>query len=275
MYRRGKNWTMTAIVDGHQVCRSTGTPNKRLAQKKEDVWRAQIAEGYSNLLKKSPPLNEWAEKYLESVDHENTRRRYECSKVALVSFFGALRLDRISATHIERFKISRRNDGIRGATLNRDLRFLAQVLKQAERERYLVRSPFDLAKFFVNESLFERCATGGTQQIECRDQGCPNFSSMQSRTVAVAESDRTGILRMGIPQLRKPQASFAKRWPEGLGERIEEGRATIFPNLLSASHVCLAVDERRCVAAHDCPDAGAFIDTDRSPICASSGSEPT
>jgi integrase len=156
MYRRGKNWTITAIVDGHQVCRSSGTPNKRLAQKKEDVWRAQIAEGYSNLLKKSPPLNEWAEKYLESVDHENTRRRYECSKVALVSFFGALRLDRISATHIERFKISRRNDGIRGATLNRDLRFLAQILKQAERERYLARSPFDLAKFFVNESRDRR-----------------------------------------------------------------------------------------------------------------------
>ena len=51
MYRRGKNWTITAIVDGHQVCRSSGTPSKRLAQKKEDVWRADIAEGYSNLLK--------------------------------------------------------------------------------------------------------------------------------------------------------------------------------------------------------------------------------
>ena len=59
---------------------------------------------------------------------------------------------RITATHIERFKLSRRNNGVKGATLNRDLRFLAQILKQAERERYLARSPFDLGKFFVNES---------------------------------------------------------------------------------------------------------------------------
>lgn len=152
MYRRGKNWTMTAMVDGRQLCRSTGTSNKRLAQKKQDVWRAEIAQGNFNLLKKSPTLKDWAESRLESVDHENTRRRYECSKVALVSFFGSdLRLDHISATHIERFKLSRRKDGVKGATLNRDLRFLAQILKQAERERFLARSLFDFAKFFVNE----------------------------------------------------------------------------------------------------------------------------
>jgi integrase len=157
LYRRGRIWWMTAMVGGRQLCRSTGTSNKRLAQKMEDIWRAEIAQGNFNLLKKSPTLKEWAEKHLKSVDHENTRRRYECSKVALVSFFGGdLRLDRISATYIERFKVSRRAAGVKGATLNRDLRFLAQILKQAERERYLARSPFDFTKFFVNESRDRR-----------------------------------------------------------------------------------------------------------------------
>jgi integrase len=41
-------------------------------------------------------------------------------------------------------------------TINRDLRFLSQILKQAERERCLARSPFDLTKFFVNESRDRR-----------------------------------------------------------------------------------------------------------------------
>jgi len=157
LYKRRKNWTMTAMVDGRQQCKSTGTSNKRLAQKLEEAWRAEITKGTFNLLKKAPPLKEWAEKYLKSVYHENTRRRYECSKVALVSFFGGdLRLDHISPAGVERFKLSRRNDGVKGATLNRDLRFLAQILKQAERERYLARSPFDLGKFFVNESRERR-----------------------------------------------------------------------------------------------------------------------
>jgi hypothetical protein len=123
--------------------------------------------------------------------------------------------------------------------------------------------------------LFKRCATGGTKQNVGGDQGRANSGSMPNRTTAMAESDRTGILRMGIPQLRKPPTSFTKRWTEGMGERIEESWAAVFPDLLPASHVCIAVDERRCVAAHDCSDAGAFIDTDRSSVCAGSGSEPT
>jgi hypothetical protein len=35
--------------------------------------------------------------------------------------------------------------------MNRDLRFLAQILKHAERERYIGRSPFDLGKCLANE----------------------------------------------------------------------------------------------------------------------------
>jgi len=214
MYRRRKNWTITAIVDGRQVCRSSGCSSKRLAQKKEDVWRAQIAEGYSDLLKKSPPLNEWAEKYLESVDHENTRRRYECSKVALVSFFGALRLDRISATHIERFKISRRNDGIRGATLNRDLRFLAQILKQAARERYLARSPFDLTKFFVNES---------------RDRRKPQILSWedQEKLLAVASPRLRVLVVLGVETGMRTGEMLKLQWKDidFLNDVLQVGRS--------------------------------------------------
>lgn len=61
-------------------------------------------------------------------------------------------MDHVSTTRIEQFKQKRRTDKVKGATINRDLRFLAQILKQAERERYLARSPFDLTKFFLNES---------------------------------------------------------------------------------------------------------------------------
>jgi integrase len=45
---------------------------------------------------------------------------------------------------------------VKAATVNRDLRFLAQILKQAERERFIGRSPFDLGKSFVNESRERR-----------------------------------------------------------------------------------------------------------------------
>jgi integrase len=150
-------WWMSAVVDGHQVCKPTGVTNKRTAQQLYDACRAEIAQGQFNLLKKAPKLKEWAEKYLKTVDHPNTRRRYESSKENLVSFFGeSAQLDHLSTARIEQFKQQRREEGVKGSTINRDLRFLAQILKQAERERCLARSPFDLTKFFLNESRDRR-----------------------------------------------------------------------------------------------------------------------
>ena len=46
-------------------------------------------------------------------------------------------------------------------------------------------------------------------------------------------------------------------------------------HLLPASRVCLTVDQRGCIAAYDCADVGAFIDTDCSQVCAGVGPEPT
>ena len=155
--RPSKVWWMGYIVDGRQHCESTGTSNKRIAQQILDTRNAEIARGQFDLLKKAPELKDWADKYLESVDHPNTKRRYTSSGANLVSSFGeATQLDHISSSRIEQFKRERRKAGVKAATINRDLRFLAQILKQAERERYIGRSPFDLGKFFGNESRERR-----------------------------------------------------------------------------------------------------------------------
>jgi hypothetical protein len=153
---RSPTWQMTAMIDGRQVCKSTGTTNKRVAQKRQDAWRTEIAQGQYSLLKKAPQLKDWAEKYLESVEHPNTRRRYKSSGANLAASFGDSRLDHISTTRIEEFKRVRREDGVKASTINRDLRFLAQLLKQAELERFIGRNPFDLGKFFGNETRDRR-----------------------------------------------------------------------------------------------------------------------
>jgi len=155
LYRRRKTkiWWMSYTADGIQHCESTKESNRRLAQQKLDVRRAEIAQGQFNLLKRNgPSLGEWSDRYLESVQHPNTRRRYTCSRANLIEFFSAgAHLPHIGAGRIAEFRRSRRAEGIKAATLNRDLRFLAQILKEAERQRYIARSPFDLNKFFLNE----------------------------------------------------------------------------------------------------------------------------
>jgi integrase len=154
-----KVWWADYVVPGlGQYCESTGTTNRRRAQQILDSRRGEAADGRFNLLKKQiVTLKDYSEKYLTSVQHLNTRRRYASSKENLISFFGeGAQLTHISSARIEQFKIARREAGVKAATLNRDLRFLAQLLKQAERERYIARSPFDLSKFFLNESRERR-----------------------------------------------------------------------------------------------------------------------
>ena len=56
LYRRGKIWWMAYMVDGRQHCESTGTSNKRLAQKILDKRKGEIAEGrFPGLLKSHAP----------------------------------------------------------------------------------------------------------------------------------------------------------------------------------------------------------------------------
>jgi integrase len=75
----------------------------------------------------------------------------------LIAFFGeGTQLIHISAARIEEFVRARRAEKVKAATINRDLQFLSQLLKQAERERYIARSPFDLRRFSQNESRERR-----------------------------------------------------------------------------------------------------------------------
>jgi len=148
---------MSYTVDGRQTFESTGEKSRRRAQQKLDVRRAEIAQGRFDLLKRSPALGEWSKKYLERVPHDNTRKRYSSSRENLIAFFTEeTLLSHVSAARINEFIRTRRDEKVKAATINRDLQFLAQVLKQAERERYIGRSPFDLGKFRQNESKERR-----------------------------------------------------------------------------------------------------------------------
>jgi integrase len=154
IYQRpsGMYW-LCLTVDGHQYWESCKTHNKAVAKKILAIRQGEILEGRFSLLKKQAPgLGVWSEKYLERISHCNTRRRYACSRVALISFFREeTQLGHISSARIDEFIRTRREEKVKAATINRDLRFLAQILKQAERERYIARSPFDLGRFFQNE----------------------------------------------------------------------------------------------------------------------------
>lgn len=148
---------MSYTANGKQCFESTGEKNLRRAKQKYNIRLAEVAQGRFDILKPSPALGDWSQKYLERIPHDNTRKRYACSRENLIAFFGeGTRLNHIVSARINEFIRARRVEKVKASTINRDLQFLRQALKQAERERMLARSPFDLEKFSQNESKERR-----------------------------------------------------------------------------------------------------------------------
>jgi integrase len=85
------------------------------------------------------------------------------------------------------------------ATINRDLRFLAQILKQAERERYIGRSPFDLGKFFANEY---------------RDRRKPHILTLdeEKKLLAIARPKIRVLIVLGVETGMRTGEMLGLRW---------------------------------------------------------------
>jgi integrase len=146
LYKRSKGsrkWMMAVTVNGRQVCKSTHTSNKRLADQMLLRWETEVFEGRFNLPKSAPPAFEkWADEFLAKVPHPNTRKRYGSSIGKLKAAFTGVRLSEISAEGIEEYKETRLAEGVEPATINHDLRVLRRMMRLAERKRLISRNPF-------------------------------------------------------------------------------------------------------------------------------------
>src|SRR4029077_3902254 len=105
LYKRSKgsrNWMMAVTIRGSQVCKSTHTSNKRLADQLLSRWETEVFEGRFHLPKSAPPsFAKWADEFLAKVTHPNTRKRYGSSVAKLKAAFTGVRLSDISAERIE------------------------------------------------------------------------------------------------------------------------------------------------------------------------------
>jgi integrase len=147
---------MSYVADGVQHCESTGTTNKRLAQKIYDKRKGEITEGRFRLVPaQSPLLKDFSDEFLGTIRHPNTKRVYKSCVETLKEFFGNARLSQITATRIEEFKAVRSKAGAGPAIINRNLAVLRRMMKLAFRRKLIARNPFEEVEF-LNERQHRR-----------------------------------------------------------------------------------------------------------------------
>jgi hypothetical protein len=115
LYRRrdgrckNKIWWISYIKGGRQLRESSGSTNKKLAEKLLTLRTAQVFEERWSLPRsKSPRLGDWVEEFLKSVQHDKTRSRYRSSTNNVVGYFGKnVRLPEITVESVFRFQQKR------------------------------------------------------------------------------------------------------------------------------------------------------------------------
>lgn len=148
IYLRGKTWWITYSVGGRQRFESSRSIRKRDARDLLDIRKGSAKEGRLRLTKSNAPrFEEYAGRYLLTVSHPNTQKRYGASIRNLSAYFGDVRLSNITSDVIEDFKEKRLSGGVCTATVNRDLAVLRRMMKLARRKKFINESPFSDVEF--------------------------------------------------------------------------------------------------------------------------------
>ena len=143
IYLRGKTWWISYFVAGRQRFESSRSTKKRDARQLLEIRKGAAREGRLRLTKSNAPrFDDYTRSFLLTVQHPNTQKRYRSSVRNLVACFGNVKLSEITGSLVEDFKEMRLGQGVRTATINRDLAVLHRMMKLAERKMLINESPF-------------------------------------------------------------------------------------------------------------------------------------
>ena len=171
VYKRGGIYWYDFWFKGQRYRQSTGLGNKTVAFRAESICKAELAEGRAGIVNREicPAFadfvtNEflpWSER--EHQAHPRTHQRYKVSSKPLIKFFGKLRLDAITAGHVERFKVAR-SEGLSPAGVNRDLAALRYMMNFVFRRNGIIRNPVQGVRFLPEGPGMMRVVTHEEQE---------------------------------------------------------------------------------------------------------------
>ena len=140
MHKRSNGIWWTCIRhNGRKIQKSLETSDKKLAQDIEAKIRTEIVEGsyFEKLVGRNKTFGDMMDKFM--AEHaptvsENTQRSYTTSLKFLLPHFGDSNLISISPKMISRYKVLRKGDGVKPATVNRELAMLSKAFSLAAKE---------------------------------------------------------------------------------------------------------------------------------------------
>lgn len=137
LYKRGATWWLRFSYEGKQIRRSLETEDKKLAERISRKILGQVAEGkwFERLPGEDKTFREMMEKF--ETEYFSKFRSFNACKShskGLVNFFGNYTLSEISPSLINDFRLKRRTEGVKPATIHRQLDIMKRAFNLAIRE---------------------------------------------------------------------------------------------------------------------------------------------
>ncbi|HHT9137233.1 MAG TPA: tyrosine-type recombinase/integrase [Candidatus Wunengus sp. YC60] len=139
MFKRGGVWWTCIRYKGKKIQKSLETTDKKLAQAIEAKVRTELIEGkyFEKHTGDSKTFRDMMEKFMKEHAPNvstNMQTSYNSSLKHLNPYFGDKKLSEISQKKISEYKVLRKSEGAKPATINRELAMLSKAFNLAFKE---------------------------------------------------------------------------------------------------------------------------------------------
>jgi integrase len=165
LYQRGRVWYLTFYVRGKRVQESTGTSDRRKAEKFCALRLSEVERGeYAQSAKIT--LTQFGQQYLDYAKaNKRSWLRDEQIMTHLDAAMGTTQLGDIGALQIERYKLDRLKQSASPATVNREVALLKHMFNMAEHwQLFFGRNPVRGVKFLEEDNLQIRSLSEGEEE---------------------------------------------------------------------------------------------------------------
>ncbi len=132
-------WWMSIRHNGRKIQKSLETPDRKLAKAIEAKVRTELVEGtyFEKPIGRDKTFSQLIDRFMKEHAPKvsvGQQRSYSTSSKHLLKFFGEANLLSISPKMISRYKVLRREAGLKPATINREVAMLSKAFNLAIRE---------------------------------------------------------------------------------------------------------------------------------------------
>ncbi len=238
MYKRGCVWWTCIRYKGRKIQKSLETSDRILAKKIEAKIRVDIVEGkyYEKCIGSNKTFKQLMEKFMKEHAPKrsvNMQKSYGASLKHLIPFFGDSSLTSISRKEISRYKVLRKNEGAKPASINKELAMFSKAFNLAIDEwEWLKDKPFPKILKEEENNKRDRWLTADEERRLL--ENCPEWLSE-----IVVFALNTGLRQNELLSLEWPRVDLSRKTI--LIQETKNGK----PKTLPLNTIALGVLEQR------------------------------